>query len=108
VNDLRHFDDLKTATDRFVVTPNNVSIDSYGVADMRLEPVVISVPAIADDRWYIVQIGDHFDEIVENIGGYRGGQPGLYLITGPGYHGRVQLGMRQIPVRTNLASPRCG
>lgn len=27
VNGLRYFDDLKTAKERFVVTPNNVTID---------------------------------------------------------------------------------
>jgi hypothetical protein len=29
-----------------VVTPNNVSIDAYGLVDVSVEPVVISVPAL--------------------------------------------------------------
>jgi Protein of unknown function (DUF1254) len=37
--------DVKTAADRYVVTPNNVSIDAYGVVKVSVEPVVISVPA---------------------------------------------------------------
>lgn len=38
--------DLKTAADRHVVTPNNVSIDAYGLVDVSVEPVVISVPTL--------------------------------------------------------------
>ena len=35
IGGLRYFDALKTAADRFVVTPNNVTIDAYGYADQR-------------------------------------------------------------------------
>src|SRR3954453_13304898 len=38
--------DLKIAADRYVVTPNNVSIDGYGFVDVSVEPVVISVHAL--------------------------------------------------------------
>jgi hypothetical protein len=104
VNAYRYFDDRKTAADRFVVTPNNVTLDAYCLADLRVEPLVISVPALTEDRWYIVQISDHYDEIVTNIGGYRGPQPGLYVVTGPDHHGRIPLGMTEIKVRTYLAA----
>lgn len=104
VNGLRYFDDLKTAKERFIVTPNNVTIDGYGMADLRCEPVVVSVPSLAEDRWYIVQISDSYDEIVDNIGGYNGPQPGLYMITGPDYHGRIPQGMTEIRVRSRFAA----
>jgi hypothetical protein len=35
-----------------------VTIDAFDVTD---EPLVILVPKLADDCWYIVQVGDHFD-----------------------------------------------
>ncbi len=100
---LHKFSALKTAADRYINTPNNVSIDAYGNAFLREEPVVISVPAMKEDRWYIVQIGDMFDEIVYNIGGLKGQEPGLFLLTGPDYHGPVPATMREIRVRTNAA-----
>lgn len=50
-----------------------------------------------------MQVSDHYDEIVENIAGYRGPQPGVYVLTGPDHQGSVPLGMRQIKVRTRLA-----
>ena len=82
VGGFRYFEDLKTAADRFIMTPNNVTIDAYGIADLRVEPLVVSVPATPDDRWYIVHVGDHFNEVVANIGGYRSPQSGVYVLTG--------------------------
>jgi hypothetical protein len=82
VNEFRKFTDLKTAKDRFVVTPNNVTIDGYSNFDVTNEPLVVFVPKLSAPRWYIVQIGDSFDEIIHNIGGIKGEQPGVYVITG--------------------------
>ena len=42
--------DLKTAADRYVVTLNNVSIDAYGLVDVSVEPVVVSVHALPSAR----------------------------------------------------------
>jgi hypothetical protein len=100
---LRRFEKLKTAADKFVNTPNNVSIDSYGVADLTSEPVVLSVPAQQAKRWTIAQITDCFDEIVHTVNGSKGSQPGLYVLTGPDYHGPVPLGMSQVKLRTRYA-----
>ena len=71
---------------------------------MRDEPIVVKVPPIKDDRWYIVQISDYFDEIVYNIGGSNGPEPGLFLIRHYGSHGPIPSGMQQIKVRTQVAA----
>ena len=44
------FDALKTAKDKYVNTPNNVSIDGYGNADVTAGPCVISVPVLREPR----------------------------------------------------------
>ena len=44
-----------------------------------------------------------FDEIVYNIGGSRGPEPGLFCLTGPDYHGPIPATMKEIKVRTKLA-----
>ena len=87
-NSFRKFYNLKTAHDRFVVTPNNLTIDGYAILDLADGPVVIHVPNLDDDRWFIVQIGDAFDDVVL-IGGSRPHVPGAYLVTGPEYQGPV-------------------
>ncbi len=93
---------LKTAEDRFVVTPNNVTIDAYAYTDLTKEPVVIFVPASTEKRWYVVQIGDSFDEVIYNVAGTKGAQPGTYIVTGPDYQGPVPGDMMQIKSRTNI------
>jgi hypothetical protein len=102
INDFRRYTELKTAADKFVVTPNNVTIDAYATLDLTAEPVVIFVPALQEQRWYIVQIGDSFDEIVRNIGGTKGPQPGVYVVTGPDFDGPVPGDMVQVRMRTKI------
>src|ERR1700748_514924 len=102
LNYFRKFPNLKTAADKFVNTPNNVSIDGYACADLGSEPVVVRVPTLNQSRWYIVQIGDYYDQVVYNIGGSKGPEPGLFLLTGPDFHGAIPPGMKQIKVRTQL------
>lgn len=91
LNYFRKYSDLKTAADRFVNTPNNVSIDAYAAGDLSAEPLVVNVPPLKENRWTIVQIGDYYDQIVANIGGSKGADPGLFLLTGPDYHGRTKM-----------------
>lgn len=84
-------------------TPNNVSIDAYAAADLTKEPLVVRVPTLTENRWYIVQIGNYYDQIVYNIGGSKGPEPGLFLLTGADYHGPIPAGMKEIKVPTELA-----
>ena len=102
INDFRKFTELKTAKDKFVVTPNNVTIDAYATLDLTSEPVVVFVPALSEPRWYIVQIGDSFDEIIRNIGGTKGPQSGVYIITGPDFTGTVPGEMIHVKSRTKI------
>lgn len=103
INYWHKFSTLKTAADRYVVTPNNVTIDGYGLGDLGKEPVVIKVPKLEKPRWYIIQVGNMFDEVIRNIGGYKGEEPGLYFVSGPDYTGPVPFNMEHIRVNTNMA-----
>ena len=68
-NSFVKFDRLKTADDRFVVTPNNLTIDAYAIVDLGEGPLVLYVPKLGEERWFIVQIGDAFDDVAFNVGG---------------------------------------
>jgi hypothetical protein len=101
-NSFQRFERLKTAEDRFVVTPNNLTIDAYAIIDVKDGPLVVFVPKLAEPRWFIVQLGDAFDDVILNVGGSRQPVPGAYLLTGPDYHGRIPGDMIQVKARTNL------
>ena len=70
-NSFRKFDRLKTGDDRFVVTPNNLTIEACGILDLAHGAVVIHVPKLDDQRWFIVQIADAFGDVILNVGGSR-------------------------------------
>ena len=53
-------------------------------------------------RWFIVQLGDAFDDVIHNIGGTRPPMPGAYLLTGPEFQGRVPGDMTQVSFRTKV------
>ncbi len=101
-NSFRKHTELKTAKDRTIVTPNNVTIDAYARLDLHAEPVVLHVPPLPEKRWSLTQVGNAFDEVTANIGGNAGPQPGDYLIAGPGYRGPVPAGMKLIELRTYI------
>ena len=73
-----------------MVTPNNLTIDAYAIVDARDGLVVVFVHKLAERRWYIVQRGDAFDDVILDVGGSREPSPGTYLLTGPDYHGRIR------------------
>jgi hypothetical protein len=102
LNSFQKFDRLKTAEDRFVVTPNNLTIDAYAIFDTTRGPLVMHVPKLDEARWFIVQIGDALDDVILNLGGTRPAVPGAYLIIGPDYHGRVPGDMARVASRTRV------
>jgi hypothetical protein len=106
INQLHTFSRLRTAKDRCGVGPSNVTINAHATLDLSLAPVVLHVPVLAPPRWYLVQIGDWFDEVVLNIGGVGGPKAGDYAIVGPDFRGTVPAGMVRVPMRTRYGVVR--
>src|SRR3954447_15262807 len=59
-NRYRHYTHSYTAADTDIVTPNNDSPYSWAWFDVRREPVVLRVPPVGTDRYYVVQLFDLF------------------------------------------------
>jgi hypothetical protein len=58
--------------------------------DLCREPVVLSVPRIEADRYYLIQGNDLYSHIFDHIGTQTTGNgPGHFLITGPNWQGRA-------------------
>ena len=86
-----------TYKDTAVVTPNSDTPYSMVWLDLRAEPMVISVPAVPESRYYSVQF---IDGNAYNYGyiGTRatGPEAGDYLVVGPGWNGEKPAAIRQV------------
>ncbi|MBF7731087.1 DUF1254 domain-containing protein [Pseudomonas sp. N040] len=92
-NDSRVF----TYKDTAIVTPNSDTPYSMLWLDLRAEPMVISVPAVDQDRYYSVQLVDGNTYNYGYIGSRATGiEAGDYLVAGPGWAGEKPAGIRQV------------
>jgi len=88
---------VATYKDTAVVTPNSDTPYSILWLDLRAEPMVISVPAVAKTRYYSVQLVDGNTYNFGYIGSRATGtEPGNYLVVGPGWKGETPAGIKKV------------
>jgi hypothetical protein len=86
-----------TYKDTAVVTPNSDTPYSMLWLDLRAEPMVISVPAVAKERYYSVQLVDGNAYNYGYIGSRATGvDAGNYLVVGPGWKGKTPAGISKV------------
>lgn len=79
---------LFTPDDKAVVTPNADTPYCMFWMDLRAEPLVLSVPEMAAERYYSFQLIDLYTHNFGYVGTLgTGNQAGRYLIAGPGWDG---------------------
>jgi hypothetical protein len=96
-NQLHHDHKVATPADTAIITPNSDTPYSFLWTDLRAEPLVITVPAVAKKRYYSVQL---IDGNTYNYG-YIGSRatasvPGSYLIAGPDWKGATPPGIDKV------------
>lgn len=86
-----------TPDDTAFVTPNSDTPYSFAMLDLRAEPVVITVPKMEKDRYFVFQLMDlytfNFDYIGSRATGNGGGS---FLIAGPGWKGEAPKGITKV------------
>jgi hypothetical protein len=88
---------VATYEDTAVVTPNSDTPYSVLWLDLRAEPMVISVPAVAKQRYYTVQLVDGNTYNYGYIGSRAtGSAPGDYLVVGPDWKGETPAGIKKV------------
>ncbi len=93
LNERRVFTDKDTT----VITPNSDTPYSSIGFDLRAEPIVISVPAVGEPRYYSVQLCDSNTFVFGYIGTRSTGRDaGDYLIAGPDWKGEVPAGIKKV------------
>jgi hypothetical protein len=85
-----------TPDDKAIQTPNSDTPYSFLGADLRAEPLEISVPAVPD-RYYSLQFIDMYTHNFAYVGSRAtGSEAGSYLLTGPGWQGEVPNGIKSV------------
>lgn len=96
-NEIANVRHLATYEDTAIVTPNSDTPYSFIWLDLRAEPMVISVPAVAKERYYSVQLIDGNTYNFGYIGSRAtGSEPGDYLVVGPDWNGDTPAGIKKV------------
>jgi hypothetical protein len=87
---------------RFIVSPNEDTLYSVAVLDLRSEPMVLTVPD-ATDRYWTYQFLDTWTNSFSYIGTRAtGGKGGAFVVTPPGWRGTLPPGAQEIAAPTPL------
>lgn len=101
-NTMRNETQLYGPDDTAVVSPNNDTLYSAALMDLRAEPVVLQVPDVAN-RYYsfmlVDMVTDNFDYVGTRATGTKAG---TYVVTGPGWKGHLPKGAVRISAPTWL------
>lgn len=86
-----------TPKDTAVITPNSDTPYSFACMDLRAEPWVITVPAVARERYYSVMLCDWNTFNFGYIGTRATGcEPGDYLVVGPDWKGETPASIKKV------------
>src|SRR5438552_2197954 len=96
-NQIYNLHRVATYEDTAIITPNSDTPYSMLWADLRAEPMVLSVPAVDKKRYYSVQLTDGNTYNFGYIGSRAtGSEPGNYLLAGPDWKGETPAGIKKV------------
>ncbi|MDO9596086.1 MAG: DUF1254 domain-containing protein [Azoarcus sp.] len=102
-NQIRNIARVYTPDDKAVQTPNSDTPYSMAGLDLRAEPLVLTVPPMAKERYFSIQLVDLYTHNFDYIGSRSTGNGGgNYLIAGPGWNGKTPKGVDKV-VRSETA-----
>ena len=103
-NQIRNIPRVYTPEDKAVQTPNSDTPYSMAGLDLRAEPMVLTIPAIEEGRYFSVQLIDAYTHNFAYIGSRTTGNGGgSYLVAGPNWEGEMPQGVSSvIPSETDL------
>jgi len=86
-----------TPADTAIQTPNSDTPYSFLGADLRAEPLVLSVPEIPKDRYYSIQFIDAYTFNFAYVGSRATGNgAGHFLLAGPNWKGAKPPGIKEV------------
>jgi hypothetical protein len=96
-NQIRNESKVFTSKDTTIQTANSDTPYSFSALDLRAEPVVITIPKIAESRYFSVQMIDGFTYNFYYMGSRTtGNKGGNYLFIGPDWKGEKPEGFEDV------------
>lgn len=96
-NQLASIGRVYTPEDKTVQTPNPDTPYSMLGADLRLEPLVLTMPAIEKERYYSAQFVDLYTFNFAYVGSRAtGNEGGTFLLAGPGWQGEKPADVAEV------------
>jgi len=96
-NQIKNEPNVYTYKDTAVPTPNSDTPYSFVWMDLRAEPIVLSVPAVDQNRYYSVMLCDGNTYNYGYIGSRAtGSEPGDYMVVGPDWKGTTPVGIKKV------------
>ncbi|RON52592.1 DUF1254 domain-containing protein [Pseudomonas frederiksbergensis] len=94
-----------TPADTAFVTPNSDTPYSFVWMDLRAEPVVLTLPPIAESRYYSVQLIDLYTQNFAYLGTRStGNKGGTFMVAGPDWQGQQPVNIdRLVRSESNIA-----
>jgi hypothetical protein len=98
---------LFSPADKAIQTANSDTLYSMIGADLRAEPIVLTIPKIEKERFFSVQLIDYYTQNFDYIGSRTtGNDGGTYMLAGPGWKGETPKGIDKVfRSETELAFP---
>lgn len=97
LNELGSARHLASASNQVIVQPNLDTLYTMGHLDLKAGALVLHVPAVPHHRYYSFEFMDPYTNVFAYVGTRTTGDGrGNFLITGPGWKGRVPRGLRRI------------
>ena len=99
-NQIKNIPKVYTPEDKAVQTPNSDTPYSMACMDLRAEPIVVTIPAIEENRYFSVQLVDGYTFNFHYMGSRTTkNSGGNYLFVGPDWQGETPEGFNDV-IRT--------
>lgn len=86
-----------TYEDTTIISPNSDTPYSVAWLDLRAQPIILSVPAVEDSRYYSIQLIDGNTYNYGYIGSRAtGNEAGDYMVVGPNWSGETPEGIEKV------------
>lgn len=96
-NEIHNTARVYTPDDKAIQTPNSDTPYSFVGADLRSEPIVLTVPKVDKERYYSLQFIDMYTFNFAYVGSRAtGNDAGSFLLAGPSWKGDKPPGIRQV------------